>query len=153
MCDVTGSWVCVCLSLSTQKILEAFIYMCLIQIFKYVTIQKAFVCASYMTVSTKKATPPKSTKSWNLIFMVQIQIKSKSQFEFVPRDIEKCEFLNLLDFWGCTTFSGNCHMGWLQLVGSFKLQVSFARKYRLFYRAFLQKRPIILRSLLIVSTP
>jgi len=43
-------------------------------------------------------------------------------------------------------------MGWLRLVGSLKLQVSFA-EYRLFYRALLQKRSIILRSLLIVATP
>jgi len=43
-------------------------------------------------------------------------------------------------------------MRWLQLVGSFKLQVSFA-EYDLFYRALLQKRPIILRSLLIEATP
>jgi len=43
-------------------------------------------------------------------------------------------------------------MGWLRLVGSLKLQVSFAEN-RLFYRALLQKRPIILRSLLIVATP
>jgi len=43
-------------------------------------------------------------------------------------------------------------MGWLQLVGALKLQVSFA-EYRLFYRALLQKRPVILRSLLIVATP
>jgi len=43
-------------------------------------------------------------------------------------------------------------MGWLQLVGSLKLQVSIA-EYSLFYRALLQKRPIIFRSLLIVATP
>jgi len=42
-------------------------------------------------------------------------------------------------------------MGWLRLVGSLKWQVSFA-EYRLFYRALLQKRPMILRSLLIVAT-
>jgi len=43
-------------------------------------------------------------------------------------------------------------MGWLRLVGSFKLQVSFAKK--LYERDdILQKRPIILRSLLIVATP
>ena len=41
---------------------------------------------------------------------------------------------------------------WLHVVGSIKLQVSFA-EYRLFYRAFLQKRPVILSSLLIVATP
>ena len=33
-------------------------------------------------------------------------------------------------------------MGWLRSVRSIKLQVSFA-EYRLFYRALLQKRPII----------
>jgi len=37
-------------------------------------------------------------------------------------------------------------MEWLRLVGSSKLQVSFA-EYSLFHRALLQKRPIILRSL------
>jgi len=37
-------------------------------------------------------------------------------------------------------------MGWLHVY------VSFA-EYRLFYRALLQKRPIILKSLLIVATP
>ena len=42
-------------------------------------------------------------------------------------------------------------MGWLQLVGSFKIQVSFA-EYHLFYRALLQKRPVISMSLLIVAT-
>jgi len=43
-------------------------------------------------------------------------------------------------------------MGWVRLVGSLKQQVSFA-EYSLFYRALLQKRPIVLRSLLIVATP
>ena len=43
-------------------------------------------------------------------------------------------------------------MGWLHVVGSLKLYVSFA-EYCLFYRSLLQKRPIILRSLLIVATP
>jgi len=43
-------------------------------------------------------------------------------------------------------------MGWLRLVGFLISQVSFA-EYRLFYRALLQKRPIILRSLLIEATP
>jgi len=44
------------------------------------------------------------------------------------------------------------HMEWLQVVGSLKLHVSFA-EYNLFCRALLQKRPFILRSLLIVATP
>jgi len=43
-------------------------------------------------------------------------------------------------------------MGWLRSVGFLKLQVSFA-EYHLFYRALLQKRPTILKSLLIVATP
>ena len=41
-------------------------------------------------------------------------------------------------------------MGWLPLVGSLKLYVSFA-EYCLFHRALLRKRPTILRSLLIVT--
>ena len=43
-------------------------------------------------------------------------------------------------------------MGWLRLVGSLKLSVSFAKEpYKRDY--FLQKRPAILRSLLTVATP
>jgi len=46
----------------------------------------------------------------------------------------------------------NTRMGWLRLVGSFKLQVSFAKEpYKREY--ILQKRPIVLRSLLIVAIP
>ena len=47
-----------------------------------------------------------------------------------------------------TTYMG----GWLRLVGSIKLHISFA-EYRLFYRALLQKRPIILSILLTEATP
>ena len=43
-------------------------------------------------------------------------------------------------------------MGRLRLVGSLKLYVTLA-EYRLFRRSLLQKRRIILRSLLIVATP
>ena len=43
-------------------------------------------------------------------------------------------------------------MGWLRLAGSLKLYVSFA-EYSLFYRALLQKRPVISRSLVIIVTP
>ena len=49
-------------------------------------------------------------------------------------------------------YSLKSDMGWLRLAGSFKLQVSFA-EYRLFYRPLLQKRLMILWSLLIVATP
>jgi len=44
------------------------------------------------------------------------------------------------------------HMGWVRLVGSLKLYVSFA-EYGLFFRALLQKRRIIKRSLLFRATP
>ena len=52
---------------------------------------------------------------------------------------------------GFPTYRAITHMGWLRLVGSLKFQVSFA-EHCLFYRALLQKRPMILRSLLIVAT-
>ena len=42
-------------------------------------------------------------------------------------------------------------MGWLWLVGSLQIKVSFA-EYSLFYRVLLQKRPMFLGSLLIVAT-
>ena len=42
-------------------------------------------------------------------------------------------------------------MGWLRSVGSLKLQVSFA-EYRHFYRALLQKIPLILSILLTEAT-
>jgi len=51
-----------------------------------------------------------------------------------------------------TPLTAKSTMGWLRLVGPLKVQVSFA-EYSLFYRALLQKRLIILRSLLIVATP
>ena len=43
-------------------------------------------------------------------------------------------------------------VGWLQLVGSLKSYVS-VKNIGLFCRALLQKRPVILRSLLVVATP
>ena len=43
-------------------------------------------------------------------------------------------------------------MGWLKLVGSLKIQVSFAKE-PLFCRALLQKRPIFLGSIQAVATP
>ena len=42
-------------------------------------------------------------------------------------------------------------MGWLRLVGSLKLQVFAKEPYKRDY--ILQKRPMIVRSLLIVATP
>ena len=43
------------------------------------------------------------------------------------------------------------HMGWLRLVGSIKLQVS-CTEYSLFYRALLQKTPVISSILLTAAT-
>jgi len=43
-------------------------------------------------------------------------------------------------------------MGWIRLLGFSKSEVSFA-EYSLLYRALLQKRPIISRSLQIVANP
>ena len=43
-------------------------------------------------------------------------------------------------------------MGWLRLVGSLKLYVSL-QNIGLFYRALLQKRPVILKSLLAEANP
>jgi len=63
-----------------------------------------------MTVSTEIATPPKSTKLRNSNSSVQIQIKPKSQIEFVLRDTDKSEFPDLVDFWEGSNFSGKCHI-------------------------------------------
>ena len=55
------------------------------------------------------------------------------------------EIFRLLAKWQQNT------MRWLRLVSSLQSKVYFA-EYRLFYRALLQKRPMMLRSLLIVAT-
>jgi len=73
---------------------------------------------------------------------------------FVPVSLSVCVSLQKYD--GRVLLSevrGILHyMGWIRLVGSLKFKVSFA-EYSLFYRALVQKRSIILRSLLIVATP
>jgi len=51
-----------------------------------------------MAVSTERATALQSITFKKSNSSVQIQIKSKSQFEFVPRATEKSEFLDLVDF-------------------------------------------------------
>jgi len=59
--------------------------------------------------------------------------------------------INNLYFNNLSITALHVHMGWLWLVGSLKLQVSFAKEP---YKRddILQKRPVILRSLLIVAT-
>jgi len=68
----------------------------------------ASVRHGHMTVSTENASTPKSTKSRNSNSLVQTQNKPKSQFEFVLRDTEKLEFLDLVDFGG-SNFGAHCH--------------------------------------------
>ena len=53
-----------------------------------------------MTNSAENVSPSESLKSSNSNFSVQIQIEPKSQFEFVPRDITKPEFVDMVDFGG-----------------------------------------------------
>ena len=63
---------------------------------------------------------------------------------YVYKYIHKCVYICM--------YTQDIYMGWLQLVGSLKLQVSFAKEpCKRDY--ILQKRPVILRSLLIVATP
>jgi len=57
----------------------------------------ASVCLCVMTDSTENATPPKSTESRNSKSVVQIQITTKSQSEFVPRDTEEFGFVDMVD--------------------------------------------------------
>jgi len=56
------------------------------------------------TDSTQNATSPKSTKSRNSNPPVQIQMKPKSRFEFVPQDTKRSEDLDMVDF-GCVIIS------------------------------------------------
>ena len=58
------------------------------------------------------------------------------------------------DIWGHDSvhFYDMFTIGWLRLVGSLKLLVSFV-EYRLFYRSLLHKRPVVLRSLLVAASP
>jgi len=52
----------------------------------------------------------------------------------------------------CRILDGFCHgVATFSTIGSLKLYVSFA-EYRLFHRPLLQKRPMILRSLLVAAT-
>jgi len=57
-----------------------------------------------LTYSTENATPLKSSRFKNSNSSVRIQIKRKSRFEFLPRDTEDSELLDLMDF-GDVAFS------------------------------------------------
>jgi len=79
-----------------------------------------------MTDSTEIATSPKSTRSKHSNSSVQIPIQPKSQSEFLPRDTEKSEFLDLLDF-GDVAFS-------VQAVIHNNLQSHFIQSLYIVYR-------------------
>ena len=72
------------------------------------------------------------------------------EFLCVRWQIDMCNMINFHDELVCMRFWFD--MWWLRLVGSLKLKVSFAKES---YKRddILQKRPIILRILLIVATP
>ena len=59
-----------------------------------------------MNLSTENAATPKSTKSRHSDSSVKIQIKPTFDFEFVPRDTEKSEILDLVDVGGVTISAG-----------------------------------------------
>ena len=104
-----------CMYIYTYIYIYIYVYICIhvyicilyIRIYIYINIYTYHVCLQnacsrcqhmsgvfIITESTENTTPPKSTKSRNPNSWVHIQIKPKSQFEFVPRDAEKSEFLD-----------------------------------------------------------
>jgi len=69
-------------------------------------------------VSSENATRSKPTKSTKSNFVVQIQMKSKSQFDFVPRDTEESELMDLVDFLGVAISVGT-YNSFLNATGHF----------------------------------
>jgi len=82
-------------------------------------------------------------------YILQSQLENNLQWKMICNKCNKCMNFSTANY---TRALQILVMGWLRLVGSLKSQVSFA-EYSLFYRALLQKRPIVLLSLLIVATP
>jgi len=62
-----------------------------------------------MTIFAENATHLKSSKSRYSNSSVQIQIKPKSEFDFVLRDTEESEFFSFGGFRGRSIFRGICH--------------------------------------------
>jgi len=61
----------------------------------------------HLTFCTENATPPKSTKSRDSNPSVHISFRPKSLFEFVPRDTEKSEVLDLVECGGVAIVFGS----------------------------------------------
>ena len=111
------------------------------------------VTASYGSLPPCIQKWPYSILCWGLIYdlklhynctteiaLLRIYSAIRVQFEGNSNCTIQCNYSAIRD------------MGWLQLVGSLKWYVSFARE--LYTRdCILQKRPIFVRSLLIVATP
>jgi len=85
-CGCLGGWMCVYASHCVFVCVCAYLHLC-VCVWSHPTMMYAsrIVCAC-----------------------VQIQIKMKSQFEFVPRDTEKSVFLDLVHF-GDVAFSVDCY--------------------------------------------
>jgi len=79
-----------CATLASMGVLFLCLWVCSACVYGYATLVS-------LTVSTENATPPKSTISRHSHVSVQIQIKPKFHFGFVPQDIENSEFVDLVD--------------------------------------------------------
>ena len=92
---------------------------------------------------------------WELISSTCIQSTTRThtyRHTQAPIDIERRERIKH-DSWNLIWFTWvDSTMGWLRLVGSLKFQISFAKE-PCKRDDILQKKPMILRSLLIVATP
>jgi len=106
----------------------------------------SFMCVPWPTHTRRRSQKRKNVLAHTVQLFHNMWIWSVTGFFFGwIKESWKLVLFHNMWIWSVT-------MGWLQWVGSLKLQVSFAG-YRLFYRALLQKRPIILSILLIVATP
>jgi len=126
---------------------------------KWITWQSRHALHLEMTDSTANATHPQSTQSWDPNSPVQIEIKPKFQFQFVPRDTEESEFLNLVDF-GDVAFLVETVMRadfWeiSTTYFNFAVWVCVDARFRvclIFIRHFLQKSPILSGSCIPVTS-
>ena len=149
--------VCVCVCVSFIRIknwrLSLFVRrVCYVSIRRKEVMAQLYVCHVFIRM-----------KKWWLSYMCVVCVVTWS---YPCHDVSMCVrwlihmcAMTHLFLWQCswliyifTVSAWLVHMGWLRLVGSLKLSVS-STEYSLFCRALLQKRPIILRSLLIVATP
>jgi len=110
-----------------------------------------FSCAKYNLLCLAQNWSKEPPPPWGG-FLVPCSLTKNPEEEDPPQRIcTRCFELGLLCSY-CLAQSASLTMGWLQLIGSLKLYVTFAKEpYKRDY--ILQKRPIILRSLPIEATP